>query len=131
MGIPATEDKLLQLAVKRILEAIYEPDFQRCSYGYRPKVGARDAVHDLTVKLQFGSYRYVVEADIKGFFDHVDHEWMVRMLQERIDDRALVRLVQKWLNGVAPFWWTGKDLHDSASISMGHLVSERRCIAEG
>jgi len=98
LGIPATEDKLLQLAVKRILEAIYEADFLRCSYGYRPKVGARDAVHKLTVKLQFGNYHYVVEADIKGFFDNVDHEWMVRMLQERIDDRSLVRLIKKWLN---------------------------------
>jgi len=97
LGIPATEDKLLQIAVKRILEAIYEQDFLKCSYGYRPGVGARGAVHDLTVKLQFGAYRYVVEADIKSFFDHVDHEWMVRMLQERIDDRVLVRLIKKWL----------------------------------
>lgn len=53
---PDTEDELLQLAVKRILEAICGPDFLKCSYGYRPKVGAWDAVHDLTVKLQFGSY---------------------------------------------------------------------------
>jgi len=98
LGIPATEDKLLQLAVKRILEAIYEADFMRCSYGYRPNVGAQDAVHKLTVKLQFGSYHYVVEADIKSFFDNVDHEWMVWMLQERIDDRPLVRLIKKWLN---------------------------------
>jgi group II intron reverse transcriptase/maturase len=97
LGIPATEDKLLQLAAKRILEAIYESDFLKCSYGYRPKVGARDAVHNLTVKLQFGTYCYVVEADIKGFFDHVDHDWMVRMLQERVDDRVFVRLIKKWL----------------------------------
>ena len=122
LGIPATEDKLLQLAVKRILEAIYEPDFQRCSYGYRPKVGARDAVHDLTVKLQFGSYRYVVEADIKGFFDHVDHEWMVRMLQERIDDRALVRLVKKWLKaGVLEE--DGKVIHPVAGTPQGGVIS--------
>ena len=80
LGIPATEDKLLQLAVKRILEAIYEQDFLRCSYGYRPSVGALDAVDKLTVKLQFGKYNYVVEADIKGFFDNIDHEWMVKML---------------------------------------------------
>jgi retron-type reverse transcriptase len=69
LGIPATEDKLLQLGVKRILEAIYEQDFLRCSYGYRPQVGALDAVDKLTVKLQFGAYHYVVEADIQGFFD--------------------------------------------------------------
>ena len=69
LGIPAIEDKLLQLAVTRILEAIYEQDFLRCSYGYRPNVGALDAVDKLTIKLQFGRYRFIVEADIKGFFD--------------------------------------------------------------
>ena len=65
LGIPATEDKLLQLAVKRILEAIYEQDLMRCSYGYRPNVGALDAVDKLTVKLQFGRYYFIVEADIR------------------------------------------------------------------
>jgi RNA-directed DNA polymerase len=69
LGIPAVEDKLLQVAATRLLEAIYEQDFLRCSYGYRPGVGALDAVDKLTVKLQFGRYHYVVEADIKGFFD--------------------------------------------------------------
>jgi retron-type reverse transcriptase len=69
LGIPAIQDKLLQIAVKRILEAIFEQDFLRCSYGYRPGVGALDAVDKLTVKLQFGKYNYVVEADIKGYFD--------------------------------------------------------------
>ena len=69
LGIPAVEDKLLQLAVTRILQAIYEQDFLRCSYGYRPHVGALDAVDRLTIKLQFGRYNCVVEADIKGFFD--------------------------------------------------------------
>jgi RNA-directed DNA polymerase len=97
LGMPATEDKLLQLAAKRILEAIYEADFLKCGYGYRPGISARDAVHDLTVKLQFGRYQYLVEADIKGFFDHVDHEWLVRMLEERMDDRVFVRLIKKWL----------------------------------
>jgi len=97
LGIPATEDKLLQLAVKRMLEAIYEQDFLSYRYGYRPNVGALDAVHQLTVKLQFGRYHYVVEADIKSFFDNIDHEWMIKMLEERVDDRALIWLIKKWL----------------------------------
>ena len=92
LGIPAIEDKLLQVAVKRILEAIYEQDFLRCSYGYRPGVGALDAVDKLTVKLEFGRYNFVVEADIKSFFDNVDHEWMIRMLEERIDDRPFLEV---------------------------------------
>ncbi len=87
LGIPAVEDKLLQLAVARILEAIYEQDFLRCSYGYRPQVGALEAVDKLTIKLQFGRYHYVVEADITRFFDTIDHDWLLQMLAERIDDR--------------------------------------------
>ena len=69
LGIPVVEDKLVQLAVTRLLTAIYEQDFLRCSYGYRPHVGALDAVDTLTIKLQFGRYNWVVEADITGFFD--------------------------------------------------------------
>jgi RNA-directed DNA polymerase len=67
-GIPAVEDTRRQLAVTRLRPAIYEQDFLRCSYGYRPQVGALDAVDRLTIKLQFGRYNFVVEADIKGFF---------------------------------------------------------------
>lgn len=122
LGIPATEDKLLQLAVKRILEAIYEQDFLRCSYGYRPKVGALDAVDKLTVKLQFGRYNYVVEADIKGYFDSIDHEWMVRMLEERIDDRALLRLIKKWLKaGILDT--DGKVIHPATGTPQGGIIS--------
>lgn len=69
LGIPALEDKLLQTAVSLILQAIYEQDFLSCSYGYRPKIGARDAVEELSARLQFGKYGYVVEADIRSFFD--------------------------------------------------------------
>jgi RNA-directed DNA polymerase len=69
LGIPAVEDKLLQLGVARLLEAIYAQDFLRCRYGYRPAVGALDAVDTLTIKLQFGRDAWVVEADIKKFFD--------------------------------------------------------------
>jgi RNA-directed DNA polymerase len=122
LGIPATEDKLLQLSVKRSLGAIYEGDFLKCSYGYRPGVSARDAVHDLTVKLQFGPYRYVVEADIKGFFDHVDHEWMVRMLQERVDDRVFMRLIKKWLKaGVLEE--DGEVVHPMTGTPRGGIIS--------
>lgn len=122
LGIPAVEDKLLQVAVARILGAIYEQDFLRCSYGYRPRVGALDAVDKLTIKLQFGRYNYVVEADIKGFFEHIDHGWMMRMLEERIDDRALMRLIQKWLKaGVLDT--DGKVWHPGAGTPQGGIVS--------
>lgn len=97
LGIPATEDKLLQLAMKRLLEALYEQDFLPCSYGYRPQVGALEAVDQLTMKLQFGAYHQIVEADIRGFFDNLSHEWLMRMLAERIDDEPILRLIKKWL----------------------------------
>jgi RNA-directed DNA polymerase len=96
-GIPAVEAKLLQRALARILEAIYEQDCLRCRDGYRPNVGALDAVDKLTVTLQFGRYHCVVEADIQGFFDNIRHDWLIRMWQERLEDGALLRLIRKWL----------------------------------
>jgi retron-type reverse transcriptase len=97
LGVPVLEDKLVQLAVSKLLTAIYEGDFLDSSYGYRPGRGALDAVKDLTFDLQYGVYGYVVEADIQGFFDHMDHDWLLKMLKERIDDRALLGLIRKWL----------------------------------
>jgi hypothetical protein len=118
LGIPVVEDKLLQLAVTRILEAIYEQDFLRCSYGYRPKKGALDAVDKLTVKLQFGRYDFVVEADIQGFFDNLNHEYLVEMLSRRIGDRQLLRLIQKWLKaGVLET--DGQVMHPATGNSSG------------
>ena len=85
-------------------------------------IGALDAVDKLTVKLQFGRYNYVVEADIKGFFDNIDHDWMVRMLAERIDDRALLRLIQKWLKaGVLDT--DGEVMHPVTGTPQGGIVS--------
>lgn len=122
LGIPAVEDKLLQLAVTRILTAIYEQDFLRCSYGYRPNKGALDAVDKLTIKLQFGRYNRIVEADIRGFFNNISHEWMVRMLAERIDDRALLWLIKKWLKaGVLDT--NGQVLHPATGTPQGGIVS--------
>ena len=122
LGIPAVEDKLLQLAVARILSSIYEQDFLRCSYGYRPNQGALDAVDKLTVKLQFGRYNWVVEADIRGFFDNISHEWMERMLSERINDRALLWLIRKWLKaGVLDT--DGKVMHPATGTPQGGIIS--------
>jgi len=97
LGIPALEDKLVQLACAKLLTAIYEQDFLESSYGYRPGRSAKHAVQDLTFDLQYGSYGYIVEADIKGFFDHMDHDWLLKMLSLRIDDRAFLNLIRKWL----------------------------------
>ena len=122
LGIPATQDKLLQLAVKRILQAIYEQDFLDCSYGFRPNVGALDAVDDLDMKLQFGNYNYVVEADIKGFFDNIGKEMLLEMQAERIDDKAILWLIKKWLDaGVLDT--DGKVLYPEKGSPQGGVIS--------
>jgi group II intron reverse transcriptase/maturase len=97
LGIPVVEDRLLQGAARLLLEAIYEQDFHAISYGYRPKVGAQQAVKELTFELQFGRYGYVVEADIKGFFDNIDHDWLLKMIEQRVDDEPFLGLVDSWL----------------------------------
>lgn len=97
LGIPALEDKLLQMAVAGILGSIYEEDFLDVSWGYRPRRGPQQASRVLAGRLAIGEYHWVVEADIRGFFDRIDHDWMLKMLEQRIDDAALLSIVRKWL----------------------------------
>lgn len=122
LGIPALEDKLLQLAVAQVLEAIYEQEFLDCSWGYRPKRGPREARRELADRLYRGQTDWVVEADIKGFFDNISHEWMLRMLAERIEDGAFLRLIKKWLKaGVLEE--DGKVVHPVTGTPQGGIVS--------
>jgi group II intron reverse transcriptase/maturase len=122
LGIPALEDKLVQRACAKLLTAIYEQDFLECSYGYRPKRGALDAVRDLTFDLQYGRYGYLVEADVKGFFDHMDHTWLLDMLRLRIEDRAFLHLIRKWLKaGILET--DGRVIHPETGTPQGGGVS--------
>jgi|TARA_B110000211_G_scaffold229417_1_gene287150 RNA-directed DNA polymerase len=97
LGLPTVDDKLVQQSVSQILQSIWEQDFMRNSYGYRPNKSAHQAVHSLTLNLQFQGYGFIVEADIKGFFDNLDHEWLMNMLKQRIDDKAILNLINQWL----------------------------------
>ena len=122
LGIPAVEDKLLQIAVSRILNAIYEPIFLPCSWAYRLGRNAREAVRTLTQELQFGCYGYVVEIDIKGFFDRIDHDKLMQMLELRINDRPFLRLIWKWLKaGVLEEG--GKVIHPDTGCPQGSGIS--------
>ena len=122
LGIPAIEDKLVQAACAKLMTAIYEQDFLDSSYGYRPERGAGDAVKDLTFDLQYGSYGYLVEADVQGFFDHLDHDKLLAMLSLRIDDRAFVGLIRKWLKAgiLEP---EGHVVHPDTGTPQGGIVS--------
>ena len=93
LGLPTVDDKLVQQSVSQILQSIWEQDFMRNSYSYRPNKSAHQAVHSLTLNLQFKGYGYIVEADIKGFFDNLDHDWLMDMLRQRIDDKAILNLI--------------------------------------
>jgi group II intron reverse transcriptase/maturase len=122
LGIPALEDKLLQVAVTQILLAIYEMDFLPCSYGYRPGISAHDALKDLSKELQFGGHHFVVEADIKGFFDNLQWDWLERMLEQRIEDGAFLNLIRKWLRaGIMEE--DGKVVHPQTGTPQGGVVS--------
>jgi len=122
LGIPALEDRLVQLACARILTSIFESDFVETSYGYRLNRSAKEAIEDLQFNLQFGKYGYIVEADIQGFFDNLGHEWLLRMLRERIDDGAFLNLVRKWLKaGILDT--DGKILHPETGTPQGGIIS--------
>jgi group II intron reverse transcriptase/maturase len=122
LGLPVLEDKLLQIAVTLILCAIFEVNFLACSFGYRRRISARDAVTSVKDSLQFGRYRYIVEADIKGFFDHIDHDWMIKMLELRIKDKRFLRLIKKWLKaGILET--DGKVIHPETGTPQGGIVS--------
>lgn len=97
LGIPAYEDKLVQAGLTKILTAIYEADFMDFSYGFRPNRGQHDALRRLSYIIQDKRVNYVVDADITGFFDHVDHEWMMKFLGHRITDPNIHRIIKRIL----------------------------------
>jgi group II intron reverse transcriptase/maturase len=101
LGIPAVEDKIVQMACKKILEAIYEVDFLDISYGFRPKRGCHDALDDLDRTIMRHPINFVVDLDIERFFDTVNHHWLLKCLKERIMDGAFLSLIVRFLNAGA------------------------------
>lgn len=97
LGIPTVEDRLLQRAVTRILEAIYEQDFLDCSYGFRPGRSPHGAIKVLRDHCMAGRVTQVFETDIRGFFNNICQKWLMRMLKLRIGDSSILRLIGKWL----------------------------------
>lgn len=121
LGIPAYEDRLVQAAMTKILEAIYEQEFLNCSFGFRPNRGSHDAIKALNVILEKRPINYVVDVDIKGFFDHVDHEWMIKFIQHRIQDPNIIRLIKKFLK--AGVMESGKRYDTVSGTPQGGIIS--------
>lgn len=97
LGIPTLEDKIVQRSVAEVLGAIYEQDFLGFSYGFRPGRNQHQALDALTVGLTTKPVRWVLDADIRSFFDSLDHEWLIQFIEHRIGDRRIVGLIRKWL----------------------------------
>jgi RNA-directed DNA polymerase len=98
LGVTTLEDKIVQRAAVEVLNAIYETDFLGFSYGFRPGRSQHDCLDALYVGLLTRPVNWVLDVDIRGFFDSIDHGWLVKFIAHRIADRRLVRLIQKWLN---------------------------------
>ena len=121
LGIAALEDKIVQGAVVEVLEAIYEEDFLGFSYGFRPKRSPHDALDALAAGILRRKVNWVLDADIRGFFDAIDHGWVVKFIEHRIGDRRVLRLIQKWL--AAGVMEDGQWTESQAGTPQGATVS--------
>jgi RNA-directed DNA polymerase len=97
LGVPVLEDKIVQRSAVEVLNAIYETDFLDFSFGYRPGKGQHNCLDTLYAGLFTGKVSWVLDADIRGFFDNLDHEWLIKFVEHRIKDKRVIRLIQKWL----------------------------------
>src|SRR6266704_6739276 len=98
LGVPTLEDKIVQRATVEVLNAIYEQDFLGFSYGFRPGRSPHQALDALAVGIGTRKVSWVLDADIRKFYDTLDHGWLGKFVEHRVADRRVVRLIQKWLN---------------------------------
>lgn len=121
LGIPAVEDKVVQMGISRILEAIFEGTFLDVSYGFRPGRGCHDALQAFDRMVMKKPVCYVVEVDIKGFYDHIDHKWLMRCLAEKIGDPSFLRLIGRTLK--AGVMEEGRRSETEVGAPQGGIVS--------
>lgn len=96
LGIPTLRDRVVQTATKIVLEPIFETDFLDCSYGFRPSRSAHEATEEIRLAINEG-YRFVIDADIKGYFDNINHDKLLEFVNKRISDKKVLKLIRKWL----------------------------------
>jgi len=127
LGIPSYEDKIVQMGFNKILNSIYEQDFMDSSFGFRINRNCHDALRTLNKYLSRERINYVVDADIKGFFDNVDHKWMMKFLGHRIADKNLLRYISRFLksgimeNGVFHKSYSGAPQGGLISSTLGNI----------
>jgi len=121
LGIPSFEDKLVQAGLVRILESLYEQDFIEDSYGFRPGRSCHDALRALSVAVEFKPINHIVEADIKGFFDNVNQEWLLKFLAHRVGDKRIQRIVKRILR--AGVWEDGSVTVSDNGTPQGGVIS--------
>ena len=121
LGIPAYEDRLVQGVMAEVLNEVYEPRFLECSYGFRPGKSAHDVVRYINQMIMRKKVNYVLEADIQGFFDHVDHDWLMKFLAHDIQDKNFLRYVKRFL--IAGIMEDGKRLDSERGTPQGGQIS--------
>jgi len=121
IGVPVLEDKIVQRATVTVLNAIYEEDFLDFSYGFRPGRSCHQAIDALAVGIQGRKVSYILDADIRGFFDSLDHEWLIKFVEHRIADPRVIRHIRKWLN--AGVLEKGQRIEQEEGVPQGGSVS--------
>jgi group II intron reverse transcriptase/maturase len=121
LGLPALEDKIVQKGISRILETIYEADFLDCSYGFRPNRSCHQALNAVDKTIMTRPINHIIEADIKGFFDNVSHEWMMKFLAVRIKDPSFLLLIRRFLK--AGYYEADKIVETSQGTPQGGNLS--------
>jgi group II intron reverse transcriptase/maturase len=125
LGIASVEDKVVQRAVVEVMNAIYEEDFVGFSYGFRPGRSQHHALDALAAAIRTKRVNWVLDADIRGFFDAIDHGWLVKFIEHRIRDRRVVRLIQKWLSAgvMEQGQWTASETGSPQGATVSPLLA--------
>lgn len=121
LGISCYEDKIVENVIAKILTMVYEPKFYNESYGFRPNRNCHQAIREIIEDVQYRKVNYIVEADIKGFFDNVDHEWMIKFLEHDIADKKFIEIIKKFLK--AGIMEDGKYLESERGTPQGNGAS--------